>query len=148
MEIRIKLLSDLAKVPKYSKSGDAALDLTAVDVNYIQGEDERLDYIEYSTGIAIEIPNGYVGLIYPRSSISTYDLMLCNHVGVIDSGYRGEIKLRFKITDRQKSEWVVYEVGERIGQLMIIPYPKVFFTVSESLDETSRGDSGWGSSGN
>lgn len=148
MEIRIKLLSDLAKVPKYSKSGDAALDLTAVDVNYIQGEDERLDYIEYSTGIAIEIPDGYVGLIYPRSSISTHDLMLCNHVGVIDSGYRGEIKLRFKITDRIKSEWVVYEVGERIGQLIIMPYPKVFFTVSESLDETSRGDSGWGSSGN
>lgn len=92
MKIKIKL-QDGATIPKYAKVGDAGLDLTAVSVRY----DEEDDYIEYDSGVSVEIPEGYVGLVFPRSSISNYDLRLTNSVGVIDSGYRNTIKGRFLI---------------------------------------------------
>jgi dUTP pyrophosphatase len=114
-------------------------------------------YVEYGTGIAVEIPEGYVGLIFPRSSLSKTSLILSNHVGVVDSGYRGEIKFRFKDTRmRSRIEYgidqyfcsdTVYKVGDRIGQLMIIPYPKIEFEEVEELDSTNRGEGGFGSTG-
>ena len=91
MEIKIKKLDKNAVIPKYSKYGDAGMDLVATSVDY-----SNEYYIEYGTGLAIEIPEGYVGYVFPRSSNSKYDLQLCNSVGIIDSGYRGEIKLRYR----------------------------------------------------
>lgn len=138
MNVKIKKLIENATIPSYSKNGDAGLDLVATSVKYEKGN------FVYGTGIALEIPEGYVGLIYPRSSISKYDLMLCNHVGVIDSNYRGELLLKFKTTrDFPK----IFIVGDRIAQLIIVPYPKISLIQVEELSESNRGDKGFGSSG-
>jgi dUTP pyrophosphatase len=91
MQVRVKRLHIDAKIPAYSKPGDAGLDLTAISMSR-----DKHDNITYGTGLAIEIPQGYVGLIYPRSSNSKTDLYLTNHVGVIDSGYRGEIMFKYR----------------------------------------------------
>lgn len=90
MKVKIKKLQDNAVIPYHSKPGDAGLDLTAVSLSFNE------QFTEYGTGIAIEVPEGFVGLVFPRSSLSKMDLILANHVGVIDPNYRGEIKLRFK----------------------------------------------------
>jgi dUTP pyrophosphatase len=92
MEVKIKKLHPDATIPAYSKSGDAGMDMVATSA---QISEDGL-YIEYGTGLSIEIPDGYVGLLFARSSISKTPLVLANHVGVVDSGYRGEIKFRFK----------------------------------------------------
>ena len=160
LKVKIKKLSENAVIPSYSKEGDAGMDLTAITVDY---ENETLSY---GTGISLEIPEGYVGLIYPRSSIFKKDLVLSNSVGVIDSGYRGEIGFKFKTTlevsgsmvrnDKTKVELSsatfntklnIYEVGDRIGQIIIMPYPKVEFEEVEELSQTDRGEGGYGSTG-
>ena len=138
MKVKIKKLNENGRIPKYSREGDAGLDLTAASVEFNRG------IFSYGTGIAVEIPDGHVGLIYPRSSISKYDLMLCNHVGVIDSNYRGEIILKFKSTRDFPN---IFLVGDKIGQLIIVPYPKINFVEVEELSETNRGSQGFGSSG-
>jgi len=131
-----------AVIPTYAKPGDAGMDLVAVEVKFTD------DYVEYDTGLSMEIPVGYVGLIFPRSSISKYDLSLCNHVGVIDSSYRGSIKLRFKKYIRpDENTFSVYYVGDKIGQIIIIPYPQIEFKEVTDLSDTERGDGGFGSSG-
>lgn len=170
MKVKIKKLHESAVIPSYSKKGDAGMDLTAVDYYYdVEGN------IVYRTGLAIEIPEGYVGLIFPRSSICNYDINLTNAVGVIDSGYRGEVTMKFKPTlcfqpneatnyladdkfdasdgvyipydERVPIEPHVYECGERVGQIIIMPYPQIEFEEVESLTETERGDGGYGSTG-
>jgi dUTP pyrophosphatase len=142
MKIKIKKLVEQAVTPSYANSGDAGLDLTAV---YIKVEDHNTyGYFEYGTGIAVEIPEGYVGLVFPRSSISKTGMLLTNSVGVIDSSYRGEIKLRYKYISGTKS----YEVGDKIGQLIILPYPVIEFEQVEELSSTPRGDGGFGSTDN
>ena len=144
MRVNIKKLHPEAVIPTYAKMGDAAMDLYAVE----KGEADAHNNMVYKTGIAVEIPKGYVGLIYPRSSISKTNHMLRNHVGVIDSGYRGEIMLKFgwfSQADKEPSE--VYDKGDRIGQLMLLPYPQVEFTEVESLSNTERGSGGFGSTG-
>jgi dUTP pyrophosphatase len=103
--------------------------------------DNKLD-VSYGFGISVEIPKGFVGLIFPRSSIRKYDLILSNAVGVIDSGYRGELQATFKKTGLHK-----YEVGDRGAQLMIIPYPEVEFVEVDELSDTERGEGGFGSTG-
>lgn len=139
LRCRIKKLHENAIIPSYSKDGDAGLDLTATEIKY---EDD--EQITYGTGIALEIPYGYVGLVYPRSSIRKYTLQLSNSVGVIDSGYRGEIMATFnKIHDKSRS----YGVGERICQIIIIPYPKITLEQVDNLTDTERGDGGFGSTG-
>ena len=90
MRIRIKKLDDKAVIPKYAHFGDAAVDLVAVR----KWEDEHGNLC-YGTGLAMEIPENHVGLLFPRSSVSKTNLRLCNSVGVIDSGYRGEIIFKF-----------------------------------------------------
>lgn len=140
MNIKVKKLNEEAVIPKYSKPGDAALDLTAIS------KKEEGKNIVYGTGLAIEIPDNHVGLLFPRSSITNYDLNLGNSVGVIDSGYRGEILFKFKRTDLQIFS-KEYQVGERIGQLLIIPYPKVTLVEVKELSDTVRGVGGYGSSG-
>lgn len=150
--VQFKKTCPEGQIPFYSRSGDAGMDLTSV-TKEIHG-----DYLEYGTGIAVAIPEGYVGLIFPRSSISKQELLLCNSVGVIDSGYRGEIKLRFKRVEMANVYYGVgkefthyvggdYSVGDKIGQLIIMPYPKIVVEIVDELDSTERGEGGFGSSG-
>jgi dUTP pyrophosphatase len=149
LNVKIKRLSPDAVIPKYAKFGDAGSDLVAISVK------QEYKYIEYGTGLAIEIPYGYVGLIFPRSSGSDYDQILANCVGVIDSGYRGEIKFRFKISLRanfwnqllDKDTMKFYQIKDKIGQLIIIPIPKVEFEEVEELSATERGTGSYGSTG-
>lgn len=141
MKVRFKRLAASAVIPSYAKPGDAGLDLTAVSVVSSSGSQ-----ISYGTGLAVEIPEGYVGLIFPRSSIRKYELELSNSVGVIDSGYRGEIQFTFNKTNGLDSK--SYEIGDRIGQLMILPYPMIEIEEAEELTDTVRGEGGFGSSGN
>ena len=149
MEVRIKKLHPDAVIPKYAKAGDAGLDLTAVTKSY-----DRDGNIVYGTGLAFEIPDGYVGLVFPRSSLSSLDITLSNCVGVIDSGYRGEVTAKFKpamLFNREQRPIIlnnrIYEVVERVAQIIIIPYPKIEFIESDELSETERGTGGYGSSG-
>lgn len=140
VKLKIKKIADNAIIPKYAKAGDAGLDLTATSKEW----DETTRCVVFSIGLAIEIPEGYVGLIFPRSSICKTPLMLSNAVGVVDSGYRGEIKFYFKIVDRSSKN---YEVGDRIGQLIIMPYPQVELVEIDELSTSDRGVGGFGSSG-
>lgn len=158
MNVKVKKLVPEAVIPSYAKSGDAGLDLTATSYEYKDGRHV------YGTGLAIEIPEGYVGLIFPRSSICKHDLRLTNSVGVIDSGYRGEIKFFFENDQMEergtREEYCeyrsiliphpshkIYKVGDRIGQIIIMPYPKISLQEVEQLSESDRGTGGWGSSG-
>lgn len=141
LEVKIKKLNENAVIPKYSKNGDAGLDLIATSVSL---KDKQ---ITYGTGLSMEIPNGYVGLVFPRSSIRKYDLSLSNSVGVIDSGYRGEIMATFNLKNPW-SESDIYKEGDRVAQIMIIPYPKIKFIESNELSDSDRGDGGFGSTGN
>ena len=140
LKVKIKKLSKDSVLPTYSKYGDAGLDLTAISEKW--NEDNSI--VTYDTGLAIEIPKGHVGLLFPRSSIYKTSLDLTNAVGVIDSGYRGSIMLKFRYVE----EGMVYDVGDRVGQLIIIPYPQIEFEESEELSETERGIGGYGSTGN
>ena len=139
LKLHFKKIHSDAVTPSYAKIGDAGVDLTAVD-SYI---DEYGLYVYY-TGLAVEIPEGYVGLIFPRSSLSKYDLVLANHVGVIDSGYRGQIMVKFRATCDDPKR---YTCGDRICQLMIVPIPTVEFEEVDELSESERGEGGFGSSG-
>jgi dUTP pyrophosphatase len=138
--VKIKKLTENAVIPSYSKLGDAAMDLTATSKEY----DEEKEKIVFGTGLAFEIPEGHVGLIFPRSSICKTNIALSNCVGVIDSGYRGEVKFFFTPGNRPKKN---YEVGDRIGQIMIIPYPKMNIEEVQELSSTERGTGGFGSTG-
>ena len=140
LRVAVKKLNKKAVIPSYAKPGDAGLDLTAVSI-----VSDYIDYITYGTGLAMEIPTDYVGLIFPRSSIRNYDLVLSNCVGVIDSGYRGEIQFTFLKTKNMNSK--VYAIGDRIGQILIMPYPQVTLIEEQDLSETERGENGFGSSG-
>jgi len=141
MQVKIKKLHNNVVIPKYAKAGDAGLDLVATEI--INKDPFQ---ITYGTGLAMEIPAGFVGLVYPRSSIRKYDLSLTNCVGVIDSGYRGEIQATFR---RHKGVASTnYEVGDKIVQIIIVPYPPIEFIEVDELSETERGTGGFGSSGN
>lgn len=149
MQVKIKKLNDSAVIPTYAKPGDAGLDLTATSYEY----DNKLQNHIYGTGLAVEIPEGYVGLVFPRSSNRKTDSYLPNSVGVIDSGYRGEIMFTFKNRDNiEQGSWGdmlrPYSEGERLGQLIIIPYPKIEFVEVDELSKTERGEGGHGSTGN
>lgn len=145
MKVKIKKLHPDAVIPSYAKPGDAGMDLTAVSKDYDQDGN-----MVYRTGLALEIPNGFVGLLFPRSSNSKKALTLCNSVGVLDSGYRGEVIFKFKPTMKfpvEGSEFSKYEVGDRVGQLIVIPFPPVEFEEVKELSSTERSDGGFGSSG-
>jgi len=138
MQVKIKKLHPQAVIPKYAKPGDAGLDLTATSCC------REGDNLVYGTGLAIEIPQGFVGLLFPRSSLTNYTLLLGNHVGVVDSGYRGEVMFKFKEMTYPDS-YKAYNVGDRIGQLLIIPYPKVELVEVKELSSSERGTGGYGS---
>ena len=141
MIVKIKKLHENAVIPAYAKPGDAGLDLTATSV-----VTDEYGNVVYGTGLAIEIPYGYAGLLFPRSSNSKTDLYLTNHVGVVDSGYRGEIMFKYRPLDGILNSRI-YQVGERVGQIVILPYPAVSFEEVEQLSDTERGEGGYGSTG-
>jgi len=141
MKVRIKKLSENAVIPTYAKDGDAGMDLVATSIKFDGTQ------ITYGTGLAMEIPEGFVGLVFPRSSIRKTDLSLSNSVGVIDSGYRGEIQATFNQKSLSKDGQILYGVGDRIMQIMIIPHPPVQFIEVNELSDTLRGEGGFGSTG-
>ena len=141
IDVKFKKLSSSAVTPTYAKDGDAGLDL--VSTKLINNTSAQ---IEYGTDIAIEIPRGYVGLLFPRSSVRKYDIILSNCVGVIDSGYRGEIKLTFNKTNDLDS--FTYPIGVKIGQLIILPLPLVNLLEVDVLSDSDRGEGGFGHTGN
>ena len=140
MKVKIKKLHPLTVIPTYAKSGDAGMDFVATKVI-----SEETYSITYGTDIAMEIPEGFVGLVFPRSSIRKYELNLSNSVGVIDSGYRGELQATFRKTHGDASE--TYNVGDKIFQMIIIPYPQIEFEEVDELSDTERGEGGFGSTG-
>lgn len=142
MEVKIKKLHKDAVIPKYAKPGDAGMDLTATSMKI-----DEYGNICYGTGLAFEIPEGYVGLVFPRSSNCKKGIILTNCVGVIDSGYRGEVSFKFKEIALGNFSKVTYKVGDRIGQIIIMPYPQIEFIEVEELSETERGTNGYGSTG-
>lgn len=141
MIVKFKKLTEEAVKPSYAKKGDAGVDLTSTSMTMLGN-----DKIVYGTGIAVEIPEGMVGLIFPRSSVRNYSLFMSNSVGVIDSGYRGEIQVTFNILHTEESV-KYYRIGERIAQLVIVPVPLIKFEEVNDLSETSRGIGGFGSTG-
>ena len=143
MEVKIKKLSPNAVIPSYAKVGDAGMDLVATSII-----SETSTQITYGLGVALEIPEGFVGLVFPRSSIRNTDLQLSNCVGVIDSGYRGELQATFNKKGVRKIDGQNgYMVGDRVAQIMIIPYPPVYFDEVEELSDSDRGEGGFGSTG-
>lgn len=143
MKVRIKKIHPKAVIPSYAHDSDAGMDLTAVEVS-----SDEYGNLVYHTGLAFEIPDGYVGLVFPRSSNSKKDLRLTNAVGVIDSGYRGEVTFKYRPTggcDFLGAK--CYVVGDRIGQIIIMPYPHIEIEAVEELSNSERGTQGYGSTG-
>lgn len=144
MEIKFKKLSADAVLPIRAHKGDAGLDLTCTKIE--SGvNDAREMLLVYHTDLAVEIPEGYVGLIFPRSSIYTKSIDQTNAVGVVDSGYRSEIKVIFRPTIAGVPEF--YKVGERFAQLVVVPYLDAEVVEAEELSESERGENGFGSTG-
>jgi dUTP pyrophosphatase len=131
--------------------GDAGWDLIAnsdPEIVYSDDKKKNILYIEYDTGVTVQPPQGFFTLLFPRSSISKYELALCNSVGVIDSGYRNSIKLRFRFLGKRFSKnSLIYKKGDKIGQLIFTPMFSVSAHQTESLDSSERGNSGFGSTG-
>ena len=165
MEVKIKKLNENAVIPTYAKEGDAGMDLTATSKSF-----DEYGNVVYGTGLAFEIPKGYVGLLFPRSSNAKTDLFLTNSVGVLDSGYRGEVMFKFKSSIRShnplkfwwhflvkkryrktlelyNNTFSSYNVGDRIGQLVIVKHPYIKLVEVDELSETERGAGGYGSTG-
>jgi dUTP pyrophosphatase len=140
MELKFKKLNSEAKCPEQAYDDAAAWDMFATSKKVVDTGD--YGYIEYGTGLAMEIPTGYVGKIFPRSSLSKTGMILANHVGIIDPDYRGEITFRYKWVHGTKQ----YEVGDKIGQFRLEETIKIVWVESEDLSETTRGTGGYGSS--
>lgn len=144
MRILIKL-SDGAKMPKYAKEGDAGLDLTAISYSV-----DDHGNIVYKTGVSVKIPEDHVGLLFPRSSNTKKDIILMNSVGVIDSGYTGELIFKYRpIKDNYQvlynKDGRLYDVGDRVGQLVITPIVTAQLKQVDELPTTERGNTGFGS---
>ena len=164
--VKVKFLNENAKLPYRTHFDDACYDLIATS------KKETTQFVEFGTGIALEIPYGYVGLIFPRSSVTKHDLMLKNSIGVIDAGYRGELLCRFvhiyndihtvsfytgsgfgghskvcvdtKLIERNPE---LYNVGDKIAQIMFIKLPEIELEVVKELNESKRGSGAYGSTG-
>ncbi len=139
MKIQYKLLYEDAVAPTKAHTTDAGYDLTA----WSASTSNVSDYVEYNTGVAVNIPEGYVGLLFPRSSVSNKDMILKNCVGVLDSGYQGAILFRYRSYGDN-----VYQPGDRIGQLVILKLPEVELEETDSFTKSERGEKGFGSTGN
>ena len=138
IDVKIRKVHPDAVIPFRAHPTDAGMDITAVSMEMTE------DYVEYDTGLQFQLPEGYAMLIFPRSSNSKKDLLLCNSVGILDAGYTGNLKLRFKLTTEGYTE-KIYNPGDKVGQIMIMPYPEINFIETEVFNETERGDGGFGS---
>jgi dUTP pyrophosphatase len=141
LTVKFRKLVPEAVIPKYAQNGDAGMDLTATSFRVTD------TFIEFGTGIAVEIPHGYVGLLFPRSSItkSAPGVSLKNSVGVIDSNYRGEILVRFELPYSGIHEGIIPDVGDKVAQLIVMSYPKVHMEEVQELSDSNRGQGGFGS---
>lgn len=141
MQAKFKRLDPQVEIPAKAHIGDAAVDLQArFEVSLLPGERAAVP-----TGIAVAIPPGYAGLVLPRSGhAKRLGVGVVNGPGLIDSGYRGEISV---ILVNHGSDPVTFHPGDRIAQLMLVPVPEVDWVEADGLDETERGDGGFGSSG-
>ena len=141
INLKVKRLTDTAKLPTYAHDGDACFDLYADDVNEICGG----TVFTCDTGLSVEVPPGYAMMIYSRSGHGFKNNMrLSNCVGVLDSGYRGPVMV--KLTCDRQIQYVP-KVGDRIAQAMLIPVPVVTFEEVTELSDSERGEGGFGSSG-
>jgi len=147
ISLPFKKIHDHATLPYYATDGSAGMDSYTVSGPIIDDM-----FIKYELGFAVQIPKGYVGLLFPRSSVSKKDLILANSVGVIDSDYRGEVQARFKtiylnnttrkiMTDNSD----IYKKGDAVCQLFVIPVPELTPKWVDELSDTERGDGGFGS---
>ena len=142
MTLRFERLSETARAPVRAHADDAALDLHA-DERLVLGPGERASV---STGIAIALPDGHAGLVLPRSGLAErHGLTLVNAPGLIDPGYRGELRVLLLNTDRR--EPFSMEPGARIAQLVVVAFASLDPVEEPLLDETARGSAGFGSSG-
>lgn len=151
MEIKIKKLHPNARMPEYATDGSGCFDLFAAELDHdsnAHGTTECAHWWQMlivGTGIAVEVPAGHVMLIFSRSGDGfKRDVRLANCVGVIDSDYRGEIKIKLACDNKR---YQTTRVGDRIAQAMIIPIPRAQFTQIDELSATDRGDGGFGSTG-
>jgi dUTP pyrophosphatase len=138
MKIQVQKLHPEAYLPEQASEGAAGFDLVAMSVDGLVMSDKYL--YTYRTGLAVAIPEGYVGLLFPRSSVSKTGASLANCVGVLDPDYRGEVMLKFYHTDEAP-----YPARCRVGQLVVVPAPKVEFVEVSQLDTTVRDTGGFGS---
>lgn len=145
MKVKIKKLHEDAVIPTYAHATDGAMDLYVTRTWFEENSYGSGRMWCVGTGVAMEIPEGYVGLVFPRSSISKTDLFQRNAVGVIDADYRGEITIKFGYYDGHGKG--KYEVGDRCGQIMILPRPTIEFVEVTELSDTERGAGGYGSTG-
>jgi dUTP pyrophosphatase len=142
MILQVKLLTDNAVVPAFAHVGDAGADITATSYS-ISTTPNGLSIHSYGTGLAFAIPDGYEMQIRPRSSIYKTGAWLCNGVGTIDSGYRGEVQCKFYSLDTTPP----YQIGDRVAQLIIHQLPRVAIEAVLELSDTERGTGGFGSTG-
>jgi dUTP pyrophosphatase len=156
MKLKVKKLNLDATLPTYATDGSNGLDLVATSIinhkvkeRNKEGRTLIEEYVECRTGISVEIPKGYVGLLFPRSSVSKKNLVMANSVGVIDSDYRGEIMMRFKVLEVSSygafKDAYLYEQGDKIGQLILFQVPKLEVEEVKELGDTERGSGGFGS---
>ena len=138
MKVKFKKLNQYAQTPFQATVGSAGFDLVATSK-------ERISHniVKYGTGIAVEIPKGYMGLVFARSSCYKAGMLLTNGVGLVDSDYRGEVTAVFATSNFSRE----YEVGDRVAQLVIVPYPAVEYVETDELSQTDRGTGGYGSTG-
>lgn len=147
LQVKVKRLNEKAKLPYKATETSAGFDIVSTSAVF----DEN-GCIVYGTGLSFEIPVGYAGFLFMRSSVAKKTLSLTNAVGVVDSDFRGEVtfkyrpSLRFGSTQRNL-QYDVYKVGERIGQMIILPVPDIDFVEVDELSSTERGEGGYGSTG-
>lgn len=142
LTIRFKKTLENGQEPTRAHASDAGYDLYAATVTH----DLTSNHVIVDFGIAVEIPTGYVGLLFCRSSVSGTNCFLRNHVGVIDSGYRGSITAKFGVLDHFPSARS-FQPNDRVAQLMVLPVPTVTFSCVSELSESDRGTGGYGSTG-
>ena len=141
IELPVHRLRDDATLPVQAYPGDAGLDLAACERHEV-GPGERA---VIPTGLSVEIPEGYGGFVLPRSGLAANDgITLLNAPGLIDAGYRGEVRIVFHNTDAERT--FVVEPGMRIAQLVVLPVPAVALVEREELARSDRGERGFGSS--
>lgn len=140
--MRVETVADDAHLPVYAQPGDAGADLRATEAVTLAPGERKL----VGTGVRVALPEGYVGLVTPRSGLAARSgLSIVNSPGVIDSGYRGEIKVALINLDAATP--IELAAGDRIAQLLVMPFVQATFTQVDELDETVRGAGGYGSTG-